>query len=290
MKFQLIAEQWSHVAKTYSTNFMAEIPHLFADIAASNIIQHADGKPINFLDVAAGKGAFTENLLRQLSASQLEISSITATDFSVGMIDGAREIIEALAVSQPIKKSFLVMDAQELSFDNNTFSHVGCMFGTMFFPDRHKGLNEMYRVLEPGGLVVIGTWHHMDTVDIVVDFGRFVGLPYLAENKAAMAEVVAAGSDRVVLAAELTAAGFSDVAVHVHKRTLYLPNTIETYNNVIGGAAKRPDSTEAETVELYARWVEFLDTAAGRDRWVSAEGGQLMINFIANIATGKKLQ
>ena len=52
-----------------------------------------------------------------------------------------------------------VADAQDLSaYPDSTFAVVTCCFGLMFMPDFKQALCEMYRVLEPGGLVILTLW------------------------------------------------------------------------------------------------------------------------------------
>ncbi len=49
-------------------------------------------------------------------------------------------------------------DAAELPFDDETFDHIICRFGIMFFPDLKKGLDEMARVLKKGGKMSVAVW------------------------------------------------------------------------------------------------------------------------------------
>ena len=44
-----------------------------------------------------------------------------------------------------------VVEGMSLPFEDESFDHVICRFGIMFFPDLLAGLQEMVRVLKPGG-------------------------------------------------------------------------------------------------------------------------------------------
>ncbi len=47
------------------------------------------------------------------------------------------------------------MDAQELSYIDNTFTHIFMNMGIFLLPNPEKGASEMYRTLKPGGVAVI---------------------------------------------------------------------------------------------------------------------------------------
>ena len=112
--------------------------------------------PVKFLDVAAGTGALTLALMKALDDSRLRHSEFTVTDFAQGMVEASRALIESTDFAAG-RVDFQVKDAQDLRYGDGSFTHIGCMFGIMFFADRSKGLREMHRVLqEEAGLAVIG--------------------------------------------------------------------------------------------------------------------------------------
>lgn len=49
-------------------------------------------------------------------------------------------------------------DAQDLPFEENSFDSVVCGFGIIHVPNPHKALQEIYRVLAPGGRVAVSVW------------------------------------------------------------------------------------------------------------------------------------
>lgn len=53
-----------------------------------------------------------------------------------------------------------VMDAENLEFTDNSFDKVVSSFGLFFLSDIKKGLDEIRRVLKPGGLLVFSTWNN----------------------------------------------------------------------------------------------------------------------------------
>ena len=52
----------------------------------------------------------------------------------------------------------ILMDAENLKFDENTFDIVLCGFGIFFFPHYEEALNEALRVLKPDGRMGISTF------------------------------------------------------------------------------------------------------------------------------------
>ena len=75
---------------------------------------------------------------------------ITAIDFSSKMLAKAKEKVEKLNK----KVELLLMDAQHMSFNDNTYDYVvtTCVFCSV--PDPIKGFKEIRRVLKPGGKAI----------------------------------------------------------------------------------------------------------------------------------------
>ncbi|MBT5072835.1 MAG: methyltransferase domain-containing protein [Kordiimonadaceae bacterium] len=101
------------------------------------------------LEIACGTGISTNQLRKSLS----DDIKITATDLNPAMLDFAKSKHGDLK-----NVTFEVADALSLSFEENSFDAVVCQFGIMFFPDKLKGLQEMYRVLKPGGGLAFNVW------------------------------------------------------------------------------------------------------------------------------------
>jgi len=78
-------------------------------------------------------------------------AEITAIDFSEKMLSRARQ----KAKKQGIEIDLQQMDAQNLSFDDNTFDTVVATFVFCSVPDPMKGLKEIGRVCKPGGKVFL---------------------------------------------------------------------------------------------------------------------------------------
>lgn len=127
-------------------------PVLFEPYALDIIQRINSGNYHNVLELACGTGRVTKHL----AASLPENKKLTATDLNGDMLEVAKSIVKDESIR------WMVADAQELSFTDNTFDHVICQFGVMFFPDKAKAFSEAYRVLQPGGTFVFNVWDSLD--------------------------------------------------------------------------------------------------------------------------------
>ncbi|MCQ2281052.1 MAG: bifunctional demethylmenaquinone methyltransferase/2-methoxy-6-polyprenyl-1,4-benzoquinol methylase UbiE [Bacteroidales bacterium] len=102
----------------------------------------------HLLDVAVGTADLAIEVIRQNKASR-----VTGIDISTGMMDiGAQKISQA-GMSQSI--TLLEAGALEMPFADNTFSAVTCAYGVRNFSNLDQGLAEMFRVMKPGGQLMI---------------------------------------------------------------------------------------------------------------------------------------
>lgn len=106
----------------------------------ANVLAQAEG---NVLELAVGTGRNLEHYPTGCS--------LTAVDLSTGMLDLAKK--KAAGLGMDIE--FLTMDAEELSFDDDTFDTVVDTLSTCTFLDPVKALREMARVCKPGGKILL---------------------------------------------------------------------------------------------------------------------------------------
>jgi ubiquinone/menaquinone biosynthesis C-methylase UbiE len=104
------------------------------------LLRHAAG---DTLEVAAGTG---RNLGRYPAGVRL-----TALDLSAGMLGYARERAATLGLDVDFREA----DAGDLPFPDAAFDTVVCTLAVCAVPDRGRALDEMVRVLRPGGRLLL---------------------------------------------------------------------------------------------------------------------------------------
>lgn len=102
---------------------------------------------ITILDVATGTGDMITPLLK------IKPQKITGLDLSEGMLRIARKKFPSEMGGTSIE--FIKGDSEKLPFDDNMFDAETVAFGVRNFENTLSGLSEMYRVLKPGGKIVV---------------------------------------------------------------------------------------------------------------------------------------
>jgi demethylmenaquinone methyltransferase/2-methoxy-6-polyprenyl-1,4-benzoquinol methylase len=111
----------------------------------------------NVLDVACGTGDMVVELLKQGCI-------VTGVDLSEEML--------AIAKVKAPTATYMIADAESLPFEDAAFDTVTCAFGVRNFVHLEQGLQEMLRVLKPGGRMVVLELATPDSA-IVKPFYRF---------------------------------------------------------------------------------------------------------------------
>ncbi len=104
--------------------------------------------PQRMMDVATGTGDFAIQACRVLNPKEL-----IGTDISEGMMNVGRQKVKDAGLEGRI--SFAKEDCTVLSFPDKRFDAITVAFGVRNFEDLDKGLQEMHRVLDNGGKLVI---------------------------------------------------------------------------------------------------------------------------------------
>lgn len=99
------------------------------------------------LDIATGTGDFA------IEASRIPNIRITGVDISEQMLEEGRRKIKKKGLSEKIE--LLKGDSEQLNFADQSFDAITVAFGVRNFENLQLGLKEMYRVLKPGGIVVV---------------------------------------------------------------------------------------------------------------------------------------
>jgi len=161
------------------------------------------------LDVAAGTGTSSASLARNGA-------SVVAADFSEGMIEVGRR----RQAGNPFVR-FVQADATALPFDDDSFDAVTISFGLRNIVDPKKALAEFFRVVKPGGRVVVCEFSQPPLTPIRAGYSAYLkyGMPVLARvassNPAAyeyLMDSIQAWPNQRELASWLREAGLERVA------------------------------------------------------------------------------
>jgi demethylmenaquinone methyltransferase/2-methoxy-6-polyprenyl-1,4-benzoquinol methylase len=103
--------------------------------------------PKQILDVATGTGDFA------IQSLVLNPERIVGIDISEGMLEVGRRKMKQRGVDSII--DMVYGDSENLPFEGNKFDAVTVAFGVRNFENLVKGLTEIFRVLRPGGKIVV---------------------------------------------------------------------------------------------------------------------------------------
>ncbi|NBT49783.1 MAG: methyltransferase domain-containing protein, partial [Actinobacteria bacterium] len=92
-------------------------------------------------------------LIPSIAAAQLDPQHITGIDIADQMLEVGRKKIADLNLSTKI--TLHTGDSESIKFTEGEFDAVTCAYGVRNFENLEVGLREMFRVLRPGGKVVI---------------------------------------------------------------------------------------------------------------------------------------
>ena len=147
-KKEQVARMFNNISKTY--DFLNHFLSLGIDIIwrKKAIRELLQSKPRLILDVATGTGDFAFEAIKILHPEK-----IIGVDISQGMLDIADEKINKRKLSQVFEVR--LGDSEKLLFEDDTFDAVTVAYGVRNFENLEKGLADMFRVLKPGGKVVI---------------------------------------------------------------------------------------------------------------------------------------
>jgi ubiquinone/menaquinone biosynthesis C-methylase UbiE len=130
------------------TQRAGEYDHIFAPVSTQAIDDILDNlgplQGMHHLDVACGTGHLVRAASERGAASE-------GVDFAPAMLEAAR-------ANYPAER-FQTADAVDLPYENGTFDVVSCAFGLSHMQDPQSAVDEVFRVLKPGGRFVFTLWY-----------------------------------------------------------------------------------------------------------------------------------
>ena len=167
---------------------------IYENVASALKLQSED----TLLEVACGNGHFIKNYASH-------VNSVSGLDLSELCIKLATKKNKERITAGSVE--FVQGDATQLPWEDNKFSVITSMASFMMFPKPLESLKEMYRVLRPGGRVVVCIeWNAEDGKDHSKDIKKY-GMQLWAEND---------------MRNMLKEAGFSDVII-TYAKGLMMP-------------------------------------------------------------------
>lgn len=177
------------------------------------------------LDVACGTGIVARKSAHLVGT----IGKITALDADKRMIHAARLIAEREGI---YSIEWCQGDATCIPFNNARYDVVLCQQGLQFFTDKLLALQEMSRVMIPGGRLAISTWRSLDRCPFLAVLADVIGR-YLGTQSAAAFYASCSLSDRVELQKLLTGAGFRNIRIRLEVLMSRFPSLEEFIHGYI---------------------------------------------------------
>ena len=128
------------------------------------------------LDVAGGTGDISFRFLKRTSGA-----NATVLDLTESMLAEGRKRAENVGISGQLE--WVVGDAMALPFEDDSFDVYTISFGIRNVTDPQKALSEAYRVLKPGGRIMVLEFSHIpnDLLQWFYDKYSFNVIPRLGQ-------------------------------------------------------------------------------------------------------------
>jgi len=143
----LIRQGWDEVALEYAKDRLGVFGR-FAE-RLLDLLQPSPGDVL--LDVGCGSGAVALKAAAWIGSP----GWVTGCDISSALVSWAEQTAQEQEIANI---SFHQMDAESLDFPDDSFDIVVCAFSLFQFPNVDIALNEMRRVLKPGGKLGLSNW------------------------------------------------------------------------------------------------------------------------------------
>jgi len=226
------------------------------------------------LDVACGTGFVARHAAECVGAR----GTVTGVDINVEML--------AVAKASTASRAALTIDWREadvshLAFPDGSFDVALCQQGLQFFPDRLGALQEIRRILVPGGRMGLSVWGSMEENPYFIAFDSAIRR-HVSDDAASGLRKPHALADPEEVRAAIIRSGFVDADVRPTAMDLCTPPAREFLPGhlsampMAGELAALSESARAALIEdLYAALIPYAD-----------EDG-LRLPGVVNIATAR---
>ena len=154
---------YTNLAKVYDDFYGPAVLHEWADLVAKAARIEAGER---ILDVACGTGILTRTVFDRVGRR----GAVIGIDPNAAMLAVARRKAREIMWYQG--------RAEALPFEDNHFDVAASQFGLMFFTDRPLAVQEMIRVLRPGGRLAVAVWDAVENFPIYAELARLLQQHY----------------------------------------------------------------------------------------------------------------
>lgn len=156
------------------------------------------------------------DLAHKLHVIAKDMGPVVGVDPAPGMLAAAAELESGI--------DWVLCGAEALKFEEASFDCVLSQFGMMFFEDRAKSIDEMFRVLKPGGRLAIAVWDSLERNP------GYEGIISVLENEVGTSAADALRvpyslGDSSIVTAEFKAGGFVEVQAETQPGTARFPSS-----------------------------------------------------------------
>lgn len=130
------------------------VPKLMEKLSAHQEL--SDSEKVKVLDVGCGIGGTVRHLARRWR----ETAHITGITISSRQAERATTLAREESITNV---TFIEGDAMRMAFSDSCFEIVWAVESEAHMPDKQKFIQEMARVLKPGGILVMSAWNVRDT-------------------------------------------------------------------------------------------------------------------------------
>jgi ubiquinone/menaquinone biosynthesis C-methylase UbiE len=212
--WNLVAEGYEEVTREFLAKYSA---HGLAKLDLK--------KEHRVLDVATGPG--TSSLL-----AAPRVQAIDALDFSSEMLAIAQKNMQKFGYTNVTLHEG---DGQALPFADTSYDRAISMFGLMFFPDRKRGMAEMYRVLKAGGRALLSSWAPVSLSPAMS--AMFGALAAIDPSRPAPESDISSLENPDVFQRELEAVGFQSVSIEPVEQEIEFESPEAFWEAMVRGSA-----------------------------------------------------
>jgi len=169
------------------------------------------------LDLAGGTGDLTKKFSKIVGPA----GKVVLADINSSMLEVGRERLTNQGYVGNIE--YVQANAQYLPFEDNTFDAITIAFGLRNVTDKDEALRSMFRVLKPGGLLLVLEFSQTKNplLKKAYDLYSFTALPFMgklvtndSESYKYLAESIRMHPDQETLKGMMEDAGFNRVSYH----------------------------------------------------------------------------